>query len=205
MKFKKFSVFVIFSLIVIFIASGVIISIKVKKQVKELFKLNKELQKDSYYMADFEFIMMEFAYQLDKGQYCEALNSLSEYHSKLKNREGLLKIPKFNIKQEEIDFFLNLQNSRTGAFIDESVPYCTYWTISQNIISHLEALTDSTTTPLNLKYPLRYLDKINTPEKLTAFLNDISYVGWLASKFPQTSFVFAREMLDCARPGNIQT
>ncbi len=203
MKFKKFSVFVILSLIGIFIASGVIISTKVKTQVKELFKLNKELQKDGYYMADFEFKIMGFAYQLDKGQYREALNSLSEYHSKLKNREGLLKIPNFNNKQEEIDFFLNLQNPRTGAFIDESVPYCTYWAISQNIISHLEALTDSTTTPLNLKYPLKYLDKINTPEKLSVFLNDISYVGWLASKFPQTSFVFAREMLDCAKPGNI--
>lgn len=203
MKFKKFGLFVILSLTVIFIASGVIISARIKTQVKELFKLNKGLQQEGYYMADFEFKMMGFAYQLDKGQYFEALNSLSEYHSKLTKREGLLKIPDFKNNQEEIDFFLNLQNPRTGAFIDESAPFCVYYAITQNVFSHLEALADSTTTSLNLKYPLKFLDEINTPDKITAFLNDVSYVGWIASKFPQTSFVFAREIFDCVTPGNI--
>ena len=101
-------------------------------------------------MADFEFRMLGFSYLFDKGEYSKSLNMLSEYHSKLKNRGGLLKIPGFNNKQEEIDFFLNLQNPKTGAFIDESVPYCVYWEISQNIINHMEALLDSRSALCNL-------------------------------------------------------
>jgi len=202
MKSKKIIIIAVFGLITVFVAFGILRTFQVKTKVKALFKLNKELQKEGYYMADFEFRMIGLAYLLDKGQYSEALNSLSKYHSKLKNRDGLIKIPHFANKQEEIDFFLNQQNPHTGAFIDESAPYFIYWEISQNIINHLEALSDSTIAPLQLKYPLKFLDKINTPEKLTAFLNDISYVGWIASKFPQTTFHFARNILDCSKPGN---
>jgi len=203
MNLKKNFIIAIVSLIVVTVSFGIFRSFQVKTQVKELFKLNKQLQKEGYYMADFEFRMLGFAYLLDKGEYSKSMNFLSEYHSKLKTRDGLLKIPDFNNKQEEMDFFLNLQNPKTGAFIDESVPYCVYWEISQNIINHTEALLDSTSAPIQLKYPLKFLDDINTPDKLKAFLNDISYVGWIASKFPQTSFHFARNLLDCANPGNI--
>ncbi len=203
MKRKKILIIAVSSLLVFFIAFGIFRAVQVKTQVKELFKLNKQLQKEGYYMADFEFRGLGFSYLLDKGEYLKSINNLLEYHSKLKNREGLLKIPDFNNKQEEIDFFLNLQNPKTGAFIDESVPYCVYWEISQNIISHLESLMDSTSAPLQLKYPLKFLDDINTPEKLYVFLDDISYVGWKASKFPQTTFHFARNLLDCAKQGNI--
>ena len=202
MKRKKNFIIAVVSLIVIFVAFVVFRSVQLKTQVRELFELNKQLQKEGYYMADFEFRMLGFSYLLDKGEYSKSINTLSEYHSKLKNRDGLLKIPDFNNKREEIDFFLNLQNPKTGAFIDESVPYCVYWEISQNIINHIEALLDSTSAPLQLKYPLKFLDDINTPEKLKTFLNDISYVGWIASKFPQTSFHFARNMLSCAQQDN---
>lgn len=166
----------------------------VKTKVKELFKMNKALQEQGYYMADFEFKMLGFAYFLDKGHYLKAHRMLSAYHKKLGKREGLIKIPVFSNHQEEINFYLNLQNPETGAFIDESAPFCTYWSVSENIINHMEALADSTTAPLRLKYPLKFLDEINTPQKLTAFLEDVSYVGWLASKFPQTSFLFARNI-----------
>ncbi len=202
MKNKKNITIVVIGLVAVFFAFGVFQSIRVKNQVKELFKMNKELQKEGFYMADFEFRMLGFSYLLDKGEYSKAINNLLEYHSKLKNRDGLLKIPDFSNKQEEIDFFLNMQNPETGAFIDKSVPYCVYYEISQNIINHVEALLDSTSVPLRLKYPLKFLDDINTTGKLNAFLNDISYVGWIASKFPQTSFHFARNILDCTEQGN---
>lgn len=153
-------------------------------------------------MADFEFKMLGCAYYLDKGHYNKALKLLKDYHEKLANREGLIKIPKFQNNQQEINFYLNLQNPETGAFIDESAPFCTYWSVSENIINHMEALADSATAPLKLKYPLKFLDEINTPEKLTAYLEDISYVGWLASRFPQTTFHFARDILSEAIPGN---
>lgn len=174
----------------------------VKTKVKELLKLNKTLQEEGYYMGDFEFKMLGCAYYLDKGHYKKARKFLNDYHKKLSNREGLIKIPKFKNNQEEINFYLNLQNPKTGAFIDDSAPFCTYWSISENIINHMEALADSSTTPLKLKYPLKFLDEINTPEKLTAYLNDISYVGWLASRFPQTSFHFARDILSEGSPDN---
>ena len=37
--------------------------------IPALFKLNRECQEEGYYMAEFEFKMLGFAYQLDKGRY----------------------------------------------------------------------------------------------------------------------------------------
>jgi hypothetical protein len=191
---------VIFFTSVIFIVT--IISLSVKSKVKEMFKMNKTLQEEGYYMGDFEFKMVGFGYYLNKGYYLKTYKMLSNYYEKLSKRQGLIKVPRFSNHQEEINFYLNLQNPKTGAFIDESAPFCTYWSISENIINHIEALMDSTTAPLKLKYPLKFLDEIDTPEKLTAYLDDISYVSWLASRFPQTSFHFARDILSEAIPGN---
>ncbi|RPI06039.1 MAG: hypothetical protein EHM64_04400 [Ignavibacteriae bacterium] len=202
MKRKRIIITATIILLSSIVLSVTFISLRVKTQVKEMFKLNKTLQEEGYYMADFEFNMVGCGYYLGKGQYYKSVMFLNEYHKKLSSREGLIKIPRFKNKKEEIYFYLNLQNPRTGAFIDTSAPYCTFWEVTQNTINHLEALTDSTTAPLTLKYPLTFLDEINTPEKLTAFLDDISYVGWLASKFPQTSFHFARNILSAAKPDN---
>jgi hypothetical protein len=203
MKIKRFVSLGLLSFIGIILISGVFISLRVKTQVKELFKMNKDLQVEGYYMAEFEFQMLGFGYYLDKGQYVKALTRLSDYHTKLSNRAGLIKIPEFMNNQEEINFYLNLQNPKTGAFMDDSAPFCTYFSVTENIICHLDALADSTTAPLKLKYPLIFLDEINTPEKLKIYLNDISYVGWLASKFPQTTFHFARDILSNAGPDNV--
>ncbi len=160
-----------------------------------LFKLNKQCQEEGYYMAEFEFKMLGFAYQLDKGRYVTAISGIRKLHEQLRSRRGLIKVPRFNDKREELEFYLALQNPRTGAFMDDSFPYCTYDPPTQNVLLLLEQLAKATGQPLRLKYPLKYLDDINTPAKLTAFLDDVSNVGWLASRFPQTSFVFARELL----------
>ena len=178
-------------------------SVKVKTQVKELFKMNKKLQEEGYYMAEFEFKMLGFAYYLDKAQYIKALKMLSDYHTQLTEKTGLVKIPTFKTSQEEIDFFLNLQNPKTGAFMDENAPFCTYWSCTENVLLHLESLSDSSSRPFQLKYPLKFLDSLSTPENLQAYLNDISYVGFLAQKFPQTSFHFARDVLSIASTDNI--
>jgi len=103
-------------------------------------------------------------------------------------------LPEFGNKAEEIEFYLNLQNPKTGAFIDEAYPYATYNETSENVINHLDALAKEAGQPLKLKYPLKYLDQINTPEKLQVFLDDVSYVSWLSTKFPQTTYVFARSI-----------
>jgi len=202
MKRKRIFLAVPVILLASLILTGIVISLNVKSKVKELFKMNKSLQEEGYYMADFEFKMVGFAYYLDKGNYSRSLKLLNSYYKKLSFREGLIRTPRFKNNQEEIDFYLNLQNPKTGAFIDTLAPFCTYWSVSENIINHMEALEDSTTAPLKLKYPLKFLDEINTPEKLTSYLNDISYIGGLASRFPQTTFHFARDILSEAIPGN---
>ena len=203
MKRKK-RIFTITTLLLVsLIISAFAIALNVKTKVKELFKMNKTLQEEGYYMGDFEFRMVGFGYTLGKGEYFKTYKKLLAYHKKLKIKEGLIKIPKFKNNQEEINFYLDLQNPNTGAFIDESAPFCTYLEVTKNIINHLEALAGSTTESLKLKYPLYFLDQINTPEKLKTHLEDISYIGWIASKFPQTSFHFARNLLGEAGSENV--
>ncbi|GBF34227.1 hypothetical protein DCCM_3339 [Desulfocucumis palustris] len=194
MKNKK-TILIVSIFILALIISLFFTVLHVQSQITDLFRLNKELQEEGYYMADFEFKMMGMAYWLDHGHYHTALSRLNQLHRQLKTREGLIKMPKFKNKEDELDFYLNLQNARTGAFMDDSYPYCTYNEPTENILSHIDALAEETGQPLRLKYPLKYLDDINTPEKLKAFLEDVSNVGWIASRFPQTTFLFARSLL----------
>jgi hypothetical protein len=174
---------------------GGFVVLRVKSQVKDLFRMNKVLQEEGYYMAEFEFKMMGIVYYLDKGQYLKALSTLSNFHSQLTNKENLIKVPEFANAEEEMNFYLDFQNPNTGAFMDDSFPYCTFNEPTENVIIHLDVLAKGMGVSLQLKYPLKYLDEINTPEKLYDFLNDVSYVGWLGSKFPETTFVFARSLL----------
>lgn len=203
MKAKKIFALSLLCLITAFVISCVAVSFKVRSQINDLFRLNKLLQEDGYYMADFEFQLLGVAYLLDKGEYLKALGRLNDYHHKLENRHGLVKIPKFSSAQEEIDFYLSLQDPKTGSFMDSSAPFCTYYSVTENILDHIDALSGSSSTGISLRYPLYFLDKINTPDKLKAYLDDVSYVGWLGSRFPQTSFHFARDLFSNIMPDNV--
>ena len=123
--------------------------------IPELFRLNKECQEEGYYMAEFEYTMLGFAYDLDKGHYLKAASGIRALHKQLKARNGLIKVPRFADKKQELDFYLNLQNPRTGAFMDDSNPYCTYDGPTGNVLLHLEALARETGQPLRLKYPMK--------------------------------------------------
>jgi hypothetical protein len=94
--------------------------------IPEIFRLNGELQSEGYYMGEFEFKMIGLAYYLDKGKYITAFSKLNQIHKQLKSREGLIKVPQFADKKEELEFYLNLQIPRTGAFMDDSYPLITY-------------------------------------------------------------------------------
>ena len=142
------------------------LAVHVSFLIPALFKLNRECQEEGYYMAEFEFKMLGFAYQLDKGRYVEAVSGIRRLHDRLRSRKDLIKVPRFSNKGEELEFYLALQNPRTGAFMDDSFPYCTYDGPTGNVLLHLEALAKETGQPLRLKYPLKYLDEINTPQKL---------------------------------------
>ena len=175
-NFKKVILLSLVILLVVFIISGLFIKNRVQSQAKELFTMNKVLQQEGYYMAEFEFKMLGFLYDLDKGHYFKALTALSDYHTQLKNKENLIKVPEFNSAKDEMNFYLDLQNPKTGAFMDDSFPYCTYNEPTENAILHLENLAKKQGVALKLKYPLSYLDQINTVEKLYTFLDDVAYV-----------------------------
>lgn len=167
-----------------------------------MFRLNKQRQAEGYYMAQFEFKMVGFAYLLDHGRIVEAASGLRAYHEQLETGKGLVKLPRFASKDEEMDFYLGLQDSATGTFMDTSSPYCTWEGPTGNVINHLDALSRQTGRPLKLKHPLRFFDRIDTPAELLAYLDDLGHIGWLGSKLPESSFHFIRDLLSYTRPGN---
>ncbi|NPV91933.1 MAG: hypothetical protein HPY50_14300 [Firmicutes bacterium] len=159
--------------------------------VSEMFSLNGELQAEGYYMGEFEFKMLGCAYYLDKGHYITAFHQLNGLHKQLRTREGLIKVPSFADQKEEMEFYLSLQNPKTGAFMDDSYPVIFYLEPTLNVVEHLELLSQETGQPLRLKYPLRFLDEINTPDKLKEVLDDLSTVGWIGAKLPKTNYMMA--------------
>jgi len=163
------------------------------KSIPQMFKLNEKCKAEGYYVADFEFKMLGCAYYLDKGQYLTALSRLRQLHYQLAYREGLIKVPEFKDNNEELDFYINLQNPQTGSFMDDGYPVFAYIGSTANVLYHIEYLCQETGKPLQLKYPLRYLDEINTPEKLKAFLDDLATVGWIGAKI-RTPYIEACEL-----------
>ena len=202
MKLKKRFIILI-SIIIFLIISVFLIVFYTKNQVKDLFRLNKELQEENYYMAEFEFKMLGISYLLDKGHYYTAFKKLNDLHSQMKTRERLVKMPEFKTKEEEMEFYLSLQNPKTGAFIDDSYPLNVQHEPTENVLLHLDKLAQETGQTLKLRYPLKYLDNINKTEKLIPILEDWSTVGWLALRFPQTSFHNVRDISILARDPNI--
>ncbi|MGE5396670.1 MAG: hypothetical protein ACM3MK_03920 [Chitinophagales bacterium] len=165
--------------------------------ISEMFKLNAQLQAEGYYTGEFEFKMMACAYYLDHGQYITAFSRLNDIRKQMETREGLVKVPKFSDKKAEMEFYLSLQNPNTGAFMDDSYPAFLYYEPTENVINHMEELADATGEPVRLRYPMRFMDQFDTPEKLTATLDDLSTVGWLGAKLPKTCYVIATQFCSC--------
>lgn len=163
--------------------------------VPDLFRLNKKCQQEGYYMAEFEFRMLGFAYLLDKGEYQKAASGIARLHGQLRRREGIVKVPRFADKSEEMDFYLSLQNPRTGAFMNDSAPFCTWEGPTENVILHLEALARETGRPLVLKHPLSFLDRLDDTVELERYMDELGNIGWLASKQPESSFHLNRDLL----------
>lgn len=188
---KKHLITIVSVIIAIFIIGSGLYVYRSIASISEMFRLNGELQAEGYYMGEFEFKMLGCAYYLDKGQYITAFSKLSELHKQLKTREGLIKVPDFADKKEEMEFYLSLQNPETGAFMDESYPILYYLEPTLNMVEHLELLAKETGQPLRLKYPLKFLDEINNTDKLKGILDELSSVGWIGSKLPKTNYMMA--------------
>ena len=58
--------------------------------------------------------------------------------------------------------------------MDDLYPLCTYFPTTLNLIDHLEYLANTIGEPLQLKYPLKFLEQLDSPEKLRAYLDDLS-------------------------------
>ncbi|MEZ7197896.1 hypothetical protein [Pseudodesulfovibrio karagichevae] len=190
------------AILLLFCTLGILVAIGVygfNSRLKEMFRLNRELQEENYVMSEFEYRLEGISYLWDRGRWGEAVGLFNQYYGQLKSREGLVKLPVFNSVQEELEFYLNQQNPRTGAFMNDAYPMCVYHGPTENVLKHIEKLSLQLGKPVRLKYRLAYLDRIDTPEKVVAFLEDVSSVGYLASMMPQTSFHLARDILSLAR------
>ena len=163
--------------------------------IPAMFERNGQLQAEGYYTGEFEFKMLACAYYLDHGHYMTAVKRLVAIQEQLETRRGLIKVPKFTDKKAEMDFYLSLQNPRTGAFMDDSYPAVFYYEPTENIINHLEELAKETGQSLQLRYPLRFMEQFDTPEELTASLDDLSRVGWIGAKLPKTTFVMTTQFI----------
>jgi len=194
MRKKRIILTVLIVLVVLLISSGLFIYQKFKtnkEMVDEMFRLNSQRRAEGYYMAEFEMQMVGILYYLDKGQYKDASLLLEKLHNQLKSGQGLIKVPKFTDKKEELEFYLNLQNPKTGAFMDDSYPLCTYFPTTLNVIGHTARLAKSIGQPLQLKYPLKFMEQLDSPGEVRAYLNDLATVGWLVSKMPKTPNVLS--------------
>jgi len=149
-------------------------------KVEEIFEANDTLKSEGYYLSEFEFEMLSVSYYLDKGRYLDGLCRLDQMHRKLVSREGLVKVPEFANPQERLEFYLDRQNPETGAFYpNDKDPVIAYVGVTANMINLIEDLSHQAGRPFALKYPLRFLERIDTPGEMTSALDDAGRVGFV--------------------------
>ncbi len=141
----------------------------------KMFRRNAELKAQGYYLAEFEFKMEAALYHLNEGSYWEAYQTLRRIKHELETTEGLHRIPPQASPEELLDFLLARQAPETGAFMDPAYPYFTYIGPTANVLETIETLANQTGRPPTLRYPLRFLDQLRSPEQLTAYLDSLLY------------------------------
>jgi len=176
-----------------------------KFTVHGIFELNQERKAEGYYLTEFEWEMLGAAYFLDHCEFVRAFGLLRSIHHKLDTGDGLVRIPTFSSPEDELEFYLDRQNPATGAFMsDASLPLFTFIGPTANMLDFIEELSVRADKPFLLKYPLKFLDAIATPERLVAMLDDVSRVGPIGSRF-KPAFVCVAElgglMRSCERLG----
>jgi hypothetical protein len=145
------------------------------KSPPKLFKRNAELKAQGYYMAEFEFKMEAALYHLNEGSYWQAYRTLRRISYEMETLEGLVKVPQQASSEELTAFLLGRQNAETGAFMDSHYPFFTFIGPTANVLDQLESLAAKTGKPIQLKYPLRFIEQIRTPEQLRSYLDSLLY------------------------------
>ncbi|HEY5281373.1 MAG TPA: hypothetical protein VIM14_01165 [Polyangia bacterium] len=141
-----------------------------------LFKRNAELKAQGYYMAEFEFKMEAALFHLNNGDYWKAYSTLRRVKHEMETQEGLVKVPVGASDQERIEFLLSRQRPDTGAFMDADYPFFTFIGPTGNVLDELHRLSGKTGQPIHLRHPLRFLDAIDTPDKLRAYFGTLLYI-----------------------------
>lgn len=162
-----------------------------KSMADEAFSLSSQRKSEGYYTAEFEFKILGILYLFDHGHYLESYRKFNDLYNQFKTTSGLVRIPRFANATDEMEFYLGLQNPVTGAFMDSTYPLPTYFGPTLNVIEHLQKLAESTGQRLLLRHPLKFLEQLDEPEELRAYLDDLSTVGSLVSKLPETPYILS--------------
>ena len=181
------------------LATALVVATLVARQVwkvEAIFEANEALKSEGYYLSEFEFELLSVSYYLDKGRYLDGLKRLDQMHRKLTTRDGLVKVPDFTDADERLEFYLDRQNPETGAFYPNGTdPVLAYVGVTSNMINLIESLSRQAGKPFQLKYPLRFLERIDTPEEMTTTLDDAGLVGFVGTKL-KPLFVSSIELND---------
>ncbi|WP_370322793.1 hypothetical protein [Oricola sp.] len=185
--------------LIVALATVVVVATLIARQVwkvEEVFEANEALKSEGYYLSEFEFELLSISYYLDKGRYLDGLKRLDQMHRKLTTRDGLVKVPDFADADDRLEFYLDRQNPETGAFYPNATdPVLAYVGVTSNMINLIESLSRQAGKPFQLKYPLRFLERIDTPEEMTATLDDAGLVGFVGTKL-KPLFVSSIELND---------
>lgn len=185
---------VLIGLIALLVGAALVIG-QVRK-VDAIFAANDARKAEGYYLSEFEFELLSVSYYLDKGRYLDGLRRLNEIHAKFVDSQGLVKVPAFSSVEEQLDFYLDRQNPETGAFYPNATdPVFAYAGVTANMINLIDDLSRRAGRPFALKYPLRFLERIDTPSEMTAALDDSGRVGFIGTKL-KPLFVSSIELND---------
>jgi hypothetical protein len=152
--------------------------------IPRLFRRNAELKAQGYYMAEFEFKMLAAQHQLNQGNYLDALRTLRRIQQEMQDPPRLVKTPAEATLAERATFLIARQNPETGAFMDPHYPLFTYFAPTANAVENLAQLSAQTGQPLRLKHPLRFLDQLQQPEQLRAYLDPLLYLREWCARMP---------------------
>ncbi|MBS1164792.1 MAG: hypothetical protein H6R00_817 [Proteobacteria bacterium] len=145
--------------------------------VPYLFHRNAELKADGYYMAEFEFRMLGIVKKLSDGNYLDAYSTLRRLRYQMESGDGMVKMPADTSAKARYEFLLSRQDPTTGAFMSPDYPAFTFVAPTLNVVEALDRLATEIGEPLRLRYPLRFLDAMATPESLRAYLDAHLYTA----------------------------
>lgn len=164
---------------VVLVGAGVAAGLSIRSTIKavpKLFQRSAAVKAQGYYTGEFEFKLLTSPYYLNEGSYLKAITTLRRLREELETTRGMVKMPAQGSPKEMMAFLLDRQDPGTGAFMNPNYPYFTYIAPTLNVVDSLQQLSRQTGQPLKLKHPLRFLDRVRSPDQLRAHLDSLLYL-----------------------------